>query len=139
RVNTTRMRNLLVLFGICVSLAGAQEIRFQNDRSHIDLNHPGKNLWRASISALAVANVLDVHSSWGKRELNPALTNSTGRFGRDGALLKLGFQGGLIGVEYLITRGHPTGKLYRALSFINFGAAATVAGTAAHNYTIPRR
>jgi hypothetical protein len=42
-------------------------------------------------------------------------------------------------VEYLITRGHPNGKLYRKLAFINFGVAATIGSVAAHNYTIPRQ
>jgi len=100
---------------------------------------PGKNLWRASIVTLGVANVMDVHSSWGKHELNSTLSGPTGTFGRQGALIKLGFQGGLVGLEYLITRGHPTGKLYRKLAFINFGATALIGGVAAHNYTIPRQ
>jgi hypothetical protein len=100
---------------------------------------PGKNLWRASIVTLATANVMDVQSSWGKHELNSTLSGPTGTFGRQGALIKLGFQGGLVGLEYLITRGHPTGKLYRKLAFINFGATALIGGVAAHNYTVPRQ
>jgi hypothetical protein len=90
------------------------------------------------VTALSVANALDVHSSWGKHELNSTLAGPGGNFGKQGALLKLGFQGGLLGVEYLITRGHPSGKVYRALSFINFGAAGVIGGVAAHNYTVPR-
>ena len=43
-----------------------------------------------------------------------------------------------MGVEYLLTRGHPSRKLYRVLSVINFGAAGAIGATAAHNYTIPR-
>jgi hypothetical protein len=66
------------------------------------------------------------------------LAGPSGNFGKEGALLKLGFQGGLIGFEYLITRGHPSRKLYRALSAINFGVSATVGGVAIHNYTVPR-
>jgi len=98
----------------------------------------GHNLWQFSMATLATANALDMHSSWGKHELNPALANGSGQFGRNGALLKVGLQGGLMGIEYLITRGHPSRKLYRALSFINFGASAAIAGTAMHNYTVPR-
>src|SRR6266446_3587988 len=88
----------------------------------------GRTLWRASMTALAAANAMDIHSSWGKHELNPALTSPSGNFGREGALIKLGLQGGLMGIEYLITRKHPSGKLYRALSVINFGASAAIAG-----------
>jgi len=99
---------------------------------------PGKPLWRASLVTLAAANALDVHSSWGKHELNGTLAGSDGRFGGRGALLKLGVLGGLLGIEYLFTRRHPIGKLYRALSFVNFGAAAATTGVAVHNYTVPR-
>jgi hypothetical protein len=99
----------------------------------------GQTLWRVSVATLATANALDIHSSWGKYELNPALSNRNGQFGRDGTLLKVSILGGLLGVEYLITRRHPPNrKLYRALSFINFGASAAVAGTAIHNYHVPR-
>ena len=93
--------------------------------------------WFAQIRA-AVANAMDVHSSWGKHELNSNLSSANGTFGKQGALLKLGIQGGLFGVEYLISRGHPTGKMFRALAIVNFGATAATAATAAHNYTIGR-
>jgi hypothetical protein len=99
---------------------------------------PAPKLWKASITSVAVANLMDVHSSWGKHELNSTLSGPSGNFGKEGALLKLGFQGGLIGLEYLITRRHPSQKLYRALSVINFGVAGAIGATAAHNYTIPR-
>jgi hypothetical protein len=99
---------------------------------------PNHALWKASLAAIAVANATDVQSSWAKHELNPTLSGPTGNFGAQGALIKLGIQGGLLGAEYLITRGHPSKRLYRVLSAINFGAAATTAAVAAHNYTIPR-
>jgi hypothetical protein len=97
----------------------------------------GKALWRASVSTLAIANALDIHSSWGKRELNGLLAGPNQTFGKQGVLLKLAFQGGLMGAEYLLTRGRPTGKLYRALSIINFGAAAGISSVAVRNYGIP--
>lgn len=126
------MRKLLLLIGICGSVLQAQELRL------LEKPVPYRNLWRTSVAALAVANALDVHSSWGKHELNSTLAGPSGNFGKQGALLKLGFQGGLLGIEYLITRRHPTGKVYRAFSIINFGAAAALGGVAAHNYTVPR-
>jgi hypothetical protein len=128
------MRKLLILIGISAGLLSAQEFRLLAPTPTSN-----RNLWRASLTALAVANALDVHSSWGKHELNSTLAGPSGNFGKQGALLKLGFQGGLMGVEYLITRGHPSARVYRALSFLNFGAAAAMGGVAAHNYTIPRR
>ena len=98
----------------------------------------GKTLWKSSLVTLATVNTLDVTSSWGKHELNPTLASPAGRFGAQGALIKLGFQGGLFGVEYLITRGHPSKRAYRALSVINFGAAATIGAVAVRNYGMPR-
>jgi hypothetical protein len=105
-----------------------------------------KRLWRISLVTLSIANVLDVQSSLGKRELNPALAGSTGTLGAQGILLKSAFQGGLMGVEYLLTRSHATGslterprsRLYRTLAIINFADTGVIAGIAAHNYTIPR-
>jgi hypothetical protein len=98
---------------------------------------PCAKLWKASLVSLATANALDIHSSWGKQELNPALANPRGRFSSQSALLKLGIQGTLFGAEYLLTRGHPTRKVYRMLTVVNFGAAATYGATAIHNYGIP--
>jgi hypothetical protein len=127
------MRKLLLLFLILsVGVLGAQEALF------VERTVPGKKLWRWSVTSLAVANALDVQSSWGKHELNPALAGPGGTFGRNGALLKIGFQGGLLGVECLLTRGHPSPKLFRVLSVLNFGISAGTIGVAAHNYTIPR-
>ena len=70
--------------------------------------------------------------------MNRALSGPSGNFGRQGALLKLGMQGGLIGIEYLITRKHPNGKLFHAFSAINFGASAAIGAAAMHNYMVPR-
>ena len=122
---------ILLSLGMCACALNAQDV------SPPERTVPGRTLWRASVTALAVANAVDMHSSWGRHELNSTLSGPSGRFGRDGALVKLGFQGGLIGFEYLITRGHPSRRLYRSLSVINFGVSATMGGVAAHNYTVP--
>ena len=96
----------------------------------------GRTLWRISLATLAASNALDIQSSWGKHELNPNLAGPSGNFGVQGALLKVGLQGGLAGVEYLLTRHRPSPRLYRALAVINFGASAGFAGVTAHNYTV---
>jgi hypothetical protein len=85
---------------------------------------------------LAVSNALDIQSSWGKHELNSTLASPSGNFGVQGALLKLGFQGGLVGVEFLLTRHRPSARLYKTLSIVNFGATAVIGATVAHNYTV---
>ena len=129
-----------VLLGLSAILLSAQELSLIRQPTERPMSRPasGVRLWRASVAALSVANALDVQSSWGKHELNSILAGPSGKFGRDGALIKLGVQGGLLGLEYVITRGHPGGRFYRALSFVNFGAAAVIGGVAAHNYTVPR-
>jgi len=119
------MQKLLLFFALTGCVLQAQD-------------KAGLTFWRASVTALAAANVMDVQSSWGKHELNPTLSNSSGNFGAQGALIKLGLQGSLVGIEYLITRRRPSARLYRALGFINFGAAAGIAGVAAHNYGVPQ-
>ena len=128
------MRNLMLMLLLSTYAVSAQEgsLRRQPDPAP-----KAKTLWRASVLSLAAASALDVHSSWGKHELNPALgSGQEAKFGVQGALIKMGLQGGLVGLEYLITRGHPTGKVYKALSFVNFGAAAAEAIVAVHNYTV---
>ena len=94
-------------------------------------------LWKVSVATFAAANVLDVTSSWGKRELNPALSAPSAKFGASSLGLKAGIVGTVIGVEYLLTRGHPRPGVYRALAIVNFCDAGAVGGVAARNFTIP--
>ena len=127
------MRLLLAFLFLFGSLLQAEEAQFL---VHSPEPAPTKTLWRASATTLAVANALDSHSSWGKPELNGLLAGPNHTFGSRGAIVKLAFQGSLLGAEYLITRGHPSGRLYRALAFINFGASAAITSVAVHNYTM---
>ena len=144
------MQKLLLFLGICASviragdsipsppLSTAPEAFASALVAAPPVPPAGRNLWRISLAALAVSNALDIQSSWGKHELNSTLASPSGNFGIQGALLKLGFQGGLMGVEYLLTRRHPAStRRYRTLALINFGAAAGIAGVVAHNYTVP--
>jgi len=101
------------------------------------LTMSGKNAWRASLAAMAVADVLDAQSSWGKRELNTNLAGTEGTFGAKGALIKFGILGGVAGLEYLILHHGPSKTLYRTFALINFGGASATSAVAAHNYTVP--
>lgn len=130
------MRNLLLLLMLSAGVLCAEDSSIVVAPT---TPPPSKTLWKASLAALAVANAADVHSSWGKHELNPTLSGPAGKFGGQGALIKLALQGGLMSVEYLITRRRPSRKLYRMLSAINFGAAAATSAVASHNYTIARQ
>src|SRR5581483_12093331 len=62
---------------------------------------PKPTLWRVSLVAMVGANAMDIASSWGKRELNPALAAPSDRFGTSNALIKVGIVGAIMGVEYL--------------------------------------
>jgi hypothetical protein len=119
------MQKLLLLFILSTSILSAQEPA-PRDRF----------IWKASMFSLTAANALDLHSSWGKHELNPMLADRTQTFGTHGTLIKMGLQGGLMGIEYLLTRGHPTRKVYRVLSVVNFGASASFGAVAVHNYGV---
>lgn len=99
----------------------------------------GMTLWRASVAALAVTNIMDAKSSWGKRELNPALAGSGGTFGARGALLKAGIVGGAVALQFLILRHGPSKSLCRALAAINFGGAGLVGSAAVRNWSVADR
>jgi hypothetical protein len=90
--------------------------------------------WKISLIPFAVSQTLDISSSWGMRELNPALAGKDGRFGFEAALLKLGVVGAFVGVESLVVRRHP--RAARAFEKINWSGAALTSGFAAHNYMI---
>jgi hypothetical protein len=97
------------------------------------------NLWKASAAALLTGNAMDATSSWGKYELNPVLSGSEGRFGKGGALLKLGVAGGVVVVEYLVLRRRPSRSLARGLAWINFGDAAATSAVAGRNFGMAGR
>jgi len=140
----------LTLAAVAIAGAQAQEAlplqKTQDSQNSAIREIPGRRLWQLSVVTLSAANVLDVHSSLGKHELNSTLAGPSGRFGTRGALIKGGLQGGLLGFEYLMIRRYSHGlqdissrsKLYRTLSILNFAAAGVISGVAAHNYTIAR-
>jgi hypothetical protein len=133
---------LSVLLGVCPLLAedqGPSPRGAPETAARATFFHGSTALWRYSVTALAVTNILDAQSSWGKRELNPDLSGHQGTFGLHGALLKLGIQGGVFGLEYLVLHRRPGKNLYRVLSVFNFACAGVTGATAVHNYTIPGR
>src|SRR6266545_1912132 len=92
-----------------------------------------KSLWRTSVAVLVAANVMDARSSWGKYELNPSLSGNNGRFGRQGALLKLGIVGGTFVLESWLLRHQHSARFYRRVALVNFGSAAVTGATAFRN------
>ncbi len=102
-----------------------------------ELNPPAKwhkILYRSSIVALSAANLIDIGSSWGGREMTPFLRSSDGRFGTRGTAVKLGMLTGLITTEVWLVRKHP--KTDIAATTANFGMAAMMSRIAANNILI---
>jgi hypothetical protein len=138
------MRNQLlfcvIATGICVSPIFAERRPELLASESAPAERPArKTLWLASVTALSAANIVDIHSSWGKRELNQHLAGPGGSFGREGALIKLGVLGGVGALQYLVLHRRPSAKLYRKLAFINFGNASVTGAVAIRNYGIPAR
>lgn len=112
------------------------------DISPIKVSQKQKHWWYASQASLAAANVLDVHSSWGKYELNPVLKSSDGRFGTKGVLLKAAIVGGLVGYQHLVyhkilRKEEDKKRFIKAATIANFCLTGVFTGVAIHNYQIP--
>ena len=90
--------------------------------------------WKISLAPLAASQVLDMTSSWGMRELNPALASADGSFGMKAVSTKIGVTAAMVGVEYLLVKKYP--KSARILSKINWSGAVLTSSFAAHNYMI---
>lgn len=94
---------------------------------------PGhKNLWWASVAALATASVLDARSSWGRQELNPLLQGPNGRFNARSVEIKSAIVGASVAFQWFALRHHSQ-KLEKPLGFANLAAAGLTAGAAIHN------
>ena len=91
-----------------------------------------KKRWWVSVAAVAAASALDIHSSWGRRELNPMLRGPHGRFGARGVAVKSSLVGASCGLQWFVLERKP--RMSGALSGANAGLAAWTAGVAARNW-----
>ena len=99
----------LICFGTALQAGEADEI-FAAPAPVIaarPAERPVPRSFQWSLAPLIASQGLDVASSYGMRELNPALAGADGRFGARSAVLKLGVTGALVGVEYLVVKIHP--------------------------------
>ena len=90
--------------------------------------------WKISLAPLLASQTLDAASSYGLRELNPALANGNGQFGMRSASIKFAAVGALIGVEYMVIRRHP--RAANAFAKLNWATGVVTTGFAAHNFAI---
>jgi len=95
---------------------------------------PFSRAWKVSLAPLLASQAFDAASSYGMRELNPALSTADGRFGVKSTAIKFGATAALIGVEYLVIRKHP--RAASAFAKFNWATGIVTAGFAAHNYAI---
>lgn len=93
--------------------------------------------WVASWAAFAAVNLIDIHSSAGKGELNPLLRTSDGRFStRRAGLFKAGLGGGFLAFQGWMIKKNPDRNMYKPLTFANFGATGAMGAVAARNYSL---
>jgi hypothetical protein len=116
----SRLVALLLLASVALSAEGISRTR------------PGKKRWWASVAALAAASVLDIHSSWRRREINPMLRGPEGRFGARGLVIKSSILGASCGVQWMLLDKEP--RRNGALVGMNAGLAAWSATAAARNH-----
>jgi hypothetical protein len=109
-------------------------LRSNTERSRDAIQQAGRRVWMWSLVPLVASQALDSASSYGMRELNPALADRDGGFGVRSTVLKFAVTGALIGVEYLIVRkSERSSKLFAVL---NWTVAGVTTGLAVHNYAI---
>mgnify|MGYP000005847939 CR=1 FL=1 len=91
--------------------------------------------WRVSVALLSAATAADVHSSWGKHELNPLLRNGGNRFGAQGLAVKAGVTGGAVLAQALLFRRKPASL--RGAAVGNIIVAGALTGIAIRNHNLP--
>jgi hypothetical protein len=94
----------------------------------------GYRAWTRSLIPVIVSQSLDVASSYGLRELNPALAGGDGRFGMKAAGIKIGATAAILGLEYWMVKKHP--RAARVLSKLNWASSVVTTGFAAHNFSV---
>lgn len=98
--------------------------------------------WYSSQIALAGANFLDAHSSWGKYELNPVLRGGDGRFGTKSVLIKSAIVGGMVAYQHIVyrkilKRDEDKRRFLKMATIANYCLTGVFTGVAIHNYQIP--
>lgn len=100
--------------------------------------------WRMSQVALVAGSAIDAHSSYGKRELNPILKGSDGRFDGRSTLIKSAITGGMILWQELQIRKLAKGKPHDQKALMKFNGITNSAmaglfiGIAKRNYGVQK-
>jgi len=116
----TKLFSLLIIFGLLTAPAHAETKKAK--------------LWRVSVAVLGAVSIADVHSSMGRREANPFLQSSDGRFHARGVSLKAIAVGSAVGAQWLLVRKNPNAAGYAAAA--NFAASALTGAVVVHNHML---
>ena len=109
------------------------------ERPAKDSKRRWKKAWIASWVVFAAVNLLDAHSSAGRRELNPLLRNSDGTFSaRKAALIKSAVGGGFFAVQWWIARKNPHTNHYKPFAIATGAAAAGLGVVSVRNYGVSK-
>jgi hypothetical protein len=103
---------------------------YREPATRLDARPPA--YWKVSLAPVIAAQSLDIASSWGRIENNPLLAGQNGRFGTQGAGIKIGIVGAAVVAEYLILKRHP--KMARLFSCLNYANAVFTGSVAVRNY-----
>jgi len=116
----TKLFAFLIIFGLLTAPAQAETKR--------------KKLWRVSVAVLGAVSIADMHSSMGRREANPFLRSSDGRFHGRGITLKSIAVGSAVGAQWLLMRKNPNAAGYAAAA--NFAASALTGTVVVRNHML---
>ena len=93
---------------------------------------PKRHFWTASVLAVCAAHGVDIASSYGKREVNPAMPAA--HFGAGDVALIGGISAGVLVMEWAILRHHPQSE--KSFAVVNYATAGAVSAVAVHNFTV---
>jgi len=112
---------LFLLLALCICLPARAESK-------------KKRLWKASVAVLSAVTIADIHSSYGRRELNPFLQSHNGTFTGRGISIKAAIVGATVGTQWLMLRKRPEAAGWAAGA--NFAIAAATGTAVVHNHML---
>ena len=120
------MKTLKVaLFFVLCTVLGSEQAQAESRK---------KKIWKISAAILGAVTIADIHSSMGRRELNPLLASHDGRFLMQGVSIKTAIVGAGLGTQWLLLRKNPEAAGYAA--GVNLGIAGLTGYVATHNYML---
>jgi hypothetical protein len=96
-----------------------------------------KGIWIATWAAFVAVNILDAHSSAGRREANPLLRDADGVFsGRKAIVVKSAAGGGFLALQSWLAHKNPGENHYKTFAIATGAVTAGLGVVAARNYGV---